>query len=416
MSKDAPTPRRPSLRLLLHPVVLVGSLGYLVDIYDLVLFSIVRSPSLTALGVARDGLANQGLLLLNLQMAGMLVGGIIWGVLGDKKGRRLLLFGSIALYSAATLANAFVHTLAAYRLWRVLAGLGLAGELGGSMTLVSELLPKELRGYGTMLVATVGVSGAVIASLIADTWTWRVAYVIGGVLGFALLALRVGVLESPLFEKLQARADVPRGNFGSFFTSANRLKRYLCCVLIGAPLWYAVGIVVTLCPEFAQALHVQGAVTGSRGILFVYAGLVAGDFLSGTLSQLLNSRKAAVLLGLLVTAVFLCAYFASNGRSAAGFYWVIFGLGIGVGYWAVFATIAAEQFGTNLRATAATTVPNFARGALIPISLFFGWLKASHGLVDAGMITGAVCLVIAAAALYKLRETYGIDLDYVETA
>jgi putative MFS transporter len=262
----------------------------------------------------------------------------------------------------------------------------------------------------------VGVFGAVIASLIADAWTWRWAYIIGGCLGVILLALRVGVLESDLFERVRSRAGVQRGNFLSLFTNANRLGRYLCCVFIGAPLWYAVGIVVTLCPEFAKAMKVQGTVTGSRGILFVYLGLTLGDFLSGLLSQLWHSRKAAVLLGQVVTAVFLGAYFTSNGRSTAAFYWIIFGLGIGIGYWSVFATIAAEQFGTNLRATAATTIPNFARGALIPITLLFTWLKASHGLVGAGMITGAVCLVIAAAALYKLRETYGVDLDYVEVS
>jgi putative MFS transporter len=408
--------RPPDLRLLWQPAIVVGTLGYLVDIYDLVLFSIVRSPSLLDLGVAKEALASQGLLLLNLQMAGMLVGGIVWGVLGDKKGRRLLLFGSIALYSGATLANAFVHSIDAYRVWRLLAGIGLAGELGGSMTLVAELLPKELRGYGTMLVATVGVFGAVIASVIADAWTWRWAYIIGGALGFALLVLRIAVMESALFEGVRARTDVRRGDFLSFFTNADRLKRYLCCICIGAPLWYAVGIVVTLCPEFAKALKVQGTVTGSRGILFVYLGLTVGDFLTGTLSQLWGSRKAAVLLGQLVAALFLCAFFASNGRSAAGFYGIIFGLGIGIGYWAVFATIAAEQFGTNLRATAATTIPNFARGALIPITLLFTWLKASSGLVNAGMFTGAVCMVIAVVSLYKLRETYGVDLDYVEVS
>jgi MFS family permease len=410
---DAPQPK---FRLLWQPAIIVGALGYLVDIYDLVLFAIVRTPSLQDLGFGAGALASQGLLLLNLQMAGMLVGGIVWGILGDKKGRRLLLFGSIALYSAATLANGFVHSIEAYRAWRILAGLGLAGELGGSMTLVSELLPKELRGYGTMLVATVGVFGAVIASLIADAWTWRWAYIIGGGLGFALLALRMGVLESALFESVRARTDVRRGDFLCFFTNANRFGRYICCVLIGAPLWYIVGIVVTLCPEFAKALKVQGAVTGSRGVLFVYLGLTVGDFLSGTLSQLWRSRKAAVLLGQLVAALFLCAYFASNGRSAGAFYGIIFGLGIGAGYWSVFATIGAEQFGTNLRATAATTIPNFARGALIPITLLFTWLKASHGLVNAGMITGAVCVVIAVLALYRLRETYGIDLDYVEVS
>ena len=402
------------LRRLLQPAVLIGALGYFVDIYDLVLFSIVRRPSLTELGLSGDALTSQGLRLLNWQMAGMLLGGILWGVLGDIKGRRLLLFGSIALYSAATLANGFVHSLDAYLFWRVLAGVGLAGELGGSMALVSETLPRELRGYGTMIVATVGVFGAVIASLVADTTNWRTAYIVGGTLGFGLLFLRVGVLESGLFERVQARAEIRRGNFLSLFTNPSRLGRYLCCILIGAPLWYAVGIVVTLCPEFAKAMGIHGAVTGSKGILWAYAGLTVGDFLTGTLSQMWRSRKKAVLVGLLWTIAFLGIYFSSAGRTATGFYAVIFGLGIGIGYWAVFATIAAEQFGTNLRATVATTVPNFARGALIPVTALFQWLKPAHGLLGSGVATGAVCIGIALLALLGLRETYGSDLDYVE--
>ena len=403
-----------TLRQLLRPAVLVGALGYFVDIYDLVLFSIVRIPSLKALGVPAAEMAIQGLRLLNYQMAGMLVGGILWGVLGDIKGRRLLLFGSIALYSAATLANGFVHSLDAYLFWRVLAGIGLAGELGGSMALVTETLPRGLRGYGTMVVATVGVFGAVVASLVADALDWRNAYVIGGALGFLLLLLRVGVMESRLFENAVARAEVSRGNFLSLFTDGDRLRRYLCCVFIGAPLWYAVGIVVTLCPEFARAMGVQGVVTGSRGILWVYFGLTVGDFLTGTLSQVWCSRRKAILVGLLWTVVFLSLYFTSHGRSTGAFYAVIFGLGIGIGYWAVFATVAAEQFGTNLRATAATTVPNFARGALIPITWLFKSLTPGHGLLAAGAITGAVCLGIAFVALLNLRETYGVDLDYLE--
>lgn len=404
----------PPIRRLLRPAIVIGALGYFVDIYDLVLFSIVRVPSLRDLGLTGDALTNQGLRLLNWQMAGMLLGGILWGVLGDIKGRRLLLFGSIALYSAATLANAFVHSLDAYLFWRVLAGVGLAGELGGSMALVSETLPRELRGYGTMVVATVGVFGAVIASLVADALTWRWAYVIGGALGFGLLFLRVGVLESGLFERTRDTAGVRRGNFLSLFTNLDRLRRYLCCVFIGAPLWYAVGIVVTLCPEFAKAMGVHGVVTGSRGILWAYLGLTVGDFLSGTLSQLWRSRKKIVLAGLAWTAAFLGLYFSSAGRGAGAFYAVIFGLGIGVGYWAVFATIAAEQFGTNLRATTATTVPNFARGALIPITALFKSLVPAHGLLASGIATGAVCLGVALLALFGLRETYGIDLDYLE--
>jgi putative MFS transporter len=404
------------LRQLLAPAVIVGALGYFVDIYDLVLFSIVRAPSLKDLGLSGEALASNGLLLLNLQMAGMLIGGIVWGILGDKMGRRLLLFGSIALYSTATFANGLVHSLPAYGVWRVLAGIGLAGELGGSMALVSELLPKESRGYGTMIVASVGVAGAVAASLVADAFNWRNAYFVGGGLGFLLLTLRVSVGESSLFEQVRERADVVRGDFLSLFTSLDRFSRYACCILIGAPLWYAVGIVVTFCPEFAKALGIQGAVTGSRGIFYVYFGLVIGDFLSGFLSQVWGSRKRAVLLGLTLTLVFLCLYFSSHGRSAAAFYAIIFCLGIGIGYWAVFATIAAEQFGTNLRATVATTVPNFARGALIPISLLYTTLREHFGLLSGGFYTGLICVGIALLALFRLRETYGVDLDYVEVS
>lgn len=410
MNADSPS----TLRRLLQPAVLVGALGYFVDIYDLVLFSIVRQPSLKALGVSGPALANEGLRLLNWQMAGMLLGGILWGVLGDIKGRRILLFGSIALYSAATFANGFVHSLDAYLIWRVIAGIGLAGELGGSMALVSETLPRELRGYGTMIVATVGVFGAVVASRVAEILDWRNAYFIGGALGFLLLLLRVGVMESRLFETVQRQANVQRGNFLSLFTNGDRLRRYLCCVFIGAPLWYAVGIVVTLCPEFARALHIRGEITGSRGILWVYFGLTVGDFLSGTLSQVLRSRKKVIYGALAWTAAFLGIYFSAYGRTAGQFYAIIFGLGIGIGYWAVFATVAAEQFGTNLRATTATTVPNFARAALIPITWLFKSLTHGGSTVVGAYLTGMICLVVALVALLNLRETYGVELDYLE--
>ncbi len=400
-----------NVRLLFQPAVLVGALGYFVDIYDLLLFQIVRSKSLASLGITS---IEMGVQLYNWQMAGMLVGGILWGILGDKKGRTLLLFGSIALYSGATLANAFVHSFGAYAFWRVLAGIGLAGELGGSMALVSELLPREVRGYGTMIVTTVGVFGAVVAGMTGKLFDWRVAYAVGGGLGFILLALRVGVSESEMFKRGQAHDEVRRGNFLGLFTNLSRLRRYLCCILIGVPLWYGVGIMVTYCPEFATELHIRGEVTAPDGVLWAYFGLTVGDFLSGTLSQLLRSRKQVVALGLLFTSAFLWTYLSAEGRSAAQLYAIIFGLGVGLGYWAVFATIAAEQFGTNLRATTATTVPNFVRGSLIPISWIFVSLKGSHPPLHAAAITGMIVIPIAFIALLGLRETYGIDLDYVE--
>ena len=406
---DSPEPSK--LRLLFQPAVLVGALGYFVDIYDLLLFQIVRAKSLASLGITS---IEAGVQLYNWQMAGLLVGGVLWGVLGDRKGRTILLFGSIALYSGATLANAFVHSYSAYAFWRVLAGIGLAGELGGSMALISEILPREVRGYGTTIVATVGVFGAVVAGLTGKLFDWRVAYTVGGVLGFALLALRVGVAESAMFKRARAYDEVPRGDFLSLFTNFSRFRRYLCCILIGLPLWYAVGIVVAYCPEFARELGVRGEVTPGDGVLWAYFGLTVGDFLTGTLSQLLHSRKKVVALGMVVSAVFLGIYFSAYGVSSTVFYAIIFGMGIGLGYWAVFATMAAEQFGTNLRATTATTVPNFVRGSLIPISWLYLALKGSYSPAHAAALTGVCILPIAFLALLGLRETYGVDLDYVE--
>ena len=405
------SPDRPKLRLLFQPAVLVGALGYFVDIYDLLLFQIVRAKSLADLGITEKA---AGVHLYQWQMAGLLFGGILWGVLGDRKGRTILLFGSIALYSAATLANAFVHSFAAYAFWRVLAGVGLAGELGGSIALISEILPREVRGYGTMIVTTVGVFGAVVAGLTGKLLDWRHAYEIGGVLGFALLALRVGVSESAMFKRTRAYDEVPRGDFLSLFTNLSRFRRYLCCILIGLPLWYGVGIAIAYCDLFAKELGVRGEVTPGDGVLWTYFGLTVGDFLTGTLSQLLHSRKKVVALGILVSSGFLWVYFSAYGVTNTVFYAIIFGMGVGLGYWAVFATMAAEQFGTNLRATTATTVPNFVRGSLIPISWLYLALTDSHTPAHAAALTGVCVIPIALVALLGLRETHGVDLDYVE--
>ena len=307
-----------------------------------------------------------------------------------------------------------MHSFGAYAFWRVVAGLGLAGELGGSMALVSELLPRELRGYGTMIVTTVGVFGAVVAGLTGKLLDWRVAYIVGGVLGFGLLTLRVGVAESSMFKREARHDEISRGNFLSLFTNFSRFRRYACCILIGVPLWYVVGIMVAYCPEFAAELHIQGEVTAAYGILWAYSGITVGDFLSGTLSQLLHSRKKVVAMSLVVSSGFMWAYFSAYGRSSTALYAIIFGLGVGQGYWAVFATMAAEQFGTNLRATTATTVPNFVRASLIPTTWIYLTLKGSHTPIHAAAITAVMLVPIAFLALLGLRETYGVDLDYVE--
>ena len=404
------------LRAILQPVVIVGALGYFVDVYDLILFTILRIPSLKSLGFSGETLMNHGILLLNLQMLGMLAGGIFFGILGDRVGRVALLFGSILLYSAANLANGFVHSIEAYAVWRFVAGFGLAGELGGGITLVTEVLPKALRGYGTTLISTVGVFGAVIGGLVAQRVDWRTAYFIGGGLGLVLLFLRLSVAESQMFQQLKSGpAQVARGNFLMLFNHSARFLKYLRCILVGLPLWCIVGILVAFSPEISKALQIQGEVKVAQAIAFCYLGITFGGFASGFFSQLLQSRRKILLFFLLFTGAAMTAYFLTAGQSNGTFYLVILLLGFGVGYWTVFATIAAEQFGTNLRATVATTVPNFVRGATVLLTLAFNHLKPACGIVASAAVIAFSCVFIALWALRGLEETYDKDLDYLET-
>lgn len=404
----------PKNRSILSLAVIVASLGYFVDIYDLVLFGIIRVSSLTDLGLTADQIREKGLLLINVQMAGMLIGGVLWGILGDKKGRLKVLFGSIVLYSVANFANGFVHGIDGYMVWRFLAGLGLAGELGAGVTLVAEVLPKEKRGYGTMLIPTIGVSGAVVAGFIAEEFTWRTCYFIGGGLGLLLLLLRLGVLESGMFHSMK-NTSVSKGNFLSLFTSKTRFLKYLKCILIGLPTWYVVGILVFFSNDFAREMGVRGKVNPAVSVMMSYGGLVVGDLLSGVISQLWRSRKKTVVLFLVLTALLIAGYFCMFNQTPRTFYWVCFGLGITVGYWAIFVTIAAEQFGTNLRATVTTTVTNFVRAMLIPISALYALLQGSMSLYASGAVVGGLCLVIALVAAFSIEETFHKDLDYVES-
>ena len=401
------------LRSIFSLPVIVAALGYFVDIYDLVLFSIVRVPSLKALGLEGQELIDQGVFLLNMQMAGMLLGGILWGILGDRKGRLKIMFASIFLYSVANLANATVTTLPAYAILRFVAGVGLAGDLGAGITLVAEVLHKSVRGYGTMIVASVGVSGAILANLIARNFDWRTAFVIGGILGLLLLITRISVAESGMFRQM-ADATVSKGNFLALFTDRKRFFRYLNSIMIGLPSWFVVGVLITFSPEFAKALGVQGAISAGNAVMYCYIGLVAGDLASGLLSQLFHSRKKVVLLFLLLTVAAVAVYFMAHGIGAAGFYAICGALGFGIGYWAIFVTVAAEQFGTNLRATVATTVPNFVRGMTVPITMLFQFFRQFLGLQGGALAVGALCLAIALFSLWRLEETFHNDLDYFE--
>ncbi|MGE4133182.1 MAG: MFS transporter [Bdellovibrionales bacterium] len=398
----------------IYLTILISALGYFVDIYDLLLFGIVRVPSLRALGVPEDQMLAKGIMLLNAQMAGLLVGGIIWGVLGDRRGRKSVLFGSILLYSLANIANAFVPNPEVYAILRFVAGIGLAGELGAAITLVSEIMSKESRGYGTTIVASVGILGAVAGSMIGDYFDWKIAYLVGGFMGLSLLALRAGLLESGMFDSMRSQ-EVARGHFHQLFLNPQRLGRYLCCILIGVPIWYVIGILITFAPELSRELGVDGIPTGSKSIMWSYIGLSLGDLSSGLLSQWLKSRRQSVLVFLTLMSLLIVVYVRQSGWSVNEFYALCAAIGFSAGYWAVFVTIGAEQFGTNIRATVATTVPNFVRGSVVPVTLSFKALQGPLGTITAVWVVGAGVMVIAFTALYFLRETYGEDLDYFET-
>lgn len=398
----------------LTAAILVASLGYFVDIYDLLLFSIVRIPSLKSLGLTGTEVTDTGIMLLNIQMIGMLIGGVLWGMLGDKKGRLSVLFGSIFLYSMANIANGFVHSVNAYAIWRFIAGLGLAGELGAGITLVAELMPKEKRGYATTIVASVGVSGAVVAYFVAQAFDWRTSFFIGGGLGLLLLLLRVGVAESGMFSESK-KAD-NRGDFFALFKYKAQFVKYARCILIGIPLWFVVGILITLSPEFGKVLNVQGEVSAGAAVAWCYGGIVIGDIVGGLLSQWLKSRIKVVYIYLCFAAAGVAAYFLQRDLSLSHFYWLCGGIGLTVGYWVIFMTIATEQFGTNIRATVTTTVPNFVRGAVVPLTLLFQLFKNvfNGSIVNAGIVVAIISFGAAFFALSRMKETFTKDLDYIE--
>jgi MFS transporter, putative metabolite:H+ symporter len=404
-----------NLKPLFSLPVIVAALGYFVDIYDLLLFSIVRKSSLSSLGVPDGQLLEQGEYLLRMQMAGLLFGGIIWGIMGDKKGRLSVLFGSILMYSLANIANGFVTTVDQYAWLRLIAGIGLAGELGAGVTLVSETLPTNLRGYATAIIASVGLMGAVLANVISKIFIdhWQISYFIGGGLGLMLLVARVSIFESGIFLKTIEK-KVQRGNFLQLFQKGSRLKKFLGCIFIGLPIWFVIGILVTFSPEFAVELNIAGKIVAGDAVMFAYIGLAVGDLASGFISQVLRSRKHVISIYVSLTFLFILVYLFSPLKSVTAFYTICFLLGVGIGYWALFVTIAAEQFGTNLRSTVTTSVPNIIRGTVIPITFAFKYLRGEVGVISGALIIGIATIIIAFIALRAVDETFGRDLNFEE--
>ena len=402
---------------LLSLPVFVAALGYFVDVYDLLLFTIVRQPSVMSLGSTAATIIEDSAHIINWQMSGLLIGGILWGILGDKKGRLKVLFGSIVLYSVANILTSFVQTVDQYAYCRFLGGIGLAGELGAGITLVSEMLPKNKRGIGTSMVAGIGLFGAVFAYFTFKyTSDWRLCYQIGGVLGFGLLILRVKVAESFMFESTKL-ANIGKGNFLLFFTSKKRFVKYITAILIGLPTWFVIGVMVNYSNKFATGLYGINLIDSGKSVMFAYIGIATGDLLVGYVSQYFKSRKKALLLFYSLSIIGMVLFYSSYNSNDDRMYAICAFLGFSTGYWAIFNQMAAEQFGTNLRATAATTIPNMVRGALPLINfLFLDILQKKLGwtIVQSGIFTGVTVMLITLVAFVFTEETYHKDLDYLE--
>jgi len=400
---------------LFHISVIVSALGFFVDVYDLLLFGIIRKPSLISLGLDARQVLEQGEMIISIQMIGLLVGGIIFGMIGDKKGRLSVLFGSILLYSIANILNGFVTNTGQYAVLRFVAGVGLAGELGAGITLVSELLAKEKRGIASAMIASFGILGAVTAFIMKELFDWRTCYFIGGGLGLMLLLLRSRVFESKMFTSIVEKSDIRRGDFLMFFNNRKRAILYIRCILIGIPAWYIIGVLVTFSDQFAREFGIENVDPG-KAIMYQYMAIAFGDLTAGLISKRLKSRKKALFIFYGITALFLFLYFAlKGGGSAQNMYWLCAGLGFGTGFSVIYITMSAEQFGTNLRATAAVTIPNMVRGALPLILLMFkGMRNATGSYVTGAWITGIILMLIAVTAAWKIDETYGKALDFVE--
>jgi predicted MFS family arabinose efflux permease len=406
--------RQKSYNILSIPVI-VAALGYFVDIYDLLLFSITRVESLRSFNLTPERITTEGEGIIMWQMAGLLIGGIIWGVMGDKKGRLSVLFGSIILYSLANIANGFVENTWQFRIVRFIAGLGLAGELGAGITLVSELIPRNKRGIATSFVAGIGLTGAVVAFIMKQNFDWRTCYFIGGGMGLGLLLLRISVFESGMFHEVK-KMDIQRGNLLMLFNNRDRFKRYMLGILIGLPTWFVIGVLVSFSKEFGKHFGIHDEIDPGRAIMYAYAAISVGDILIGFVSQWLRSRKKALYLFYGVTAIFMILFFTLLwNATASAMYWICAGLGFGTGFWAIFVTMGAEQFGTNLRATAATTIPNMVRGMLtIFILPLFQGLRLITDYVTAGWIAAVIIMLITVIAALFTKETFNKDMNFLE--
>lgn len=393
--------------------IIASALGFFVDLYDIIILSIVRTKSLLEIGIPEVELLSKGVTLINIQMAGMLIGGFIWGIIGDKFGRLSVLFGSIILYSLATFANAYAGSFETYLILRFLAGLGLAGELGAAITLVTEQMPQKYRGVGPAIIGGCGMLGAIFGAYIGGKYSWQFTYQLGGGLGFLLLILRLGVLESGLFNQMKEKTN-RKGDLRLLFKNKDYIIKYLSICLLGFPVWFVNGVVMTFTPEIAKAWGMNPSPTVSAVFTFYFIGFTFGDLTGGFVSQYLQSRKKAIRLYLSMYALGAIVFFFIGNQSVTIYYSLLLFLGFCVGYSIVLLTLAAEQYGTNIRATVTTSSLNILRATVIPQTLLFGFLNPILGTVNSAMVVGVIAILLAFWGLSNLEETFHKDLNFME--
>ncbi|MBI1326700.1 MAG: MFS transporter [Alphaproteobacteria bacterium] len=411
MTTTQSAPLTANAKNIFNATVIITALGYMVDVYDILIFSALRTPSLIDLGLTGDAVTKTGMFIINMQMTGLIIGGLIFGMLGDKIGRKKCLLGSILLYSLATLGCAVVQTVDQYAALRFVAGLGLAGEVGIGVALITENMKKEHRGLGVAVFTFIGIGGAVIAGVAAELLPWRTCYLIGGIAGLLLLATRSILRESGMFSKAH-EDNVKRGDFLQFIKQPKLGLRYLYCVLIGVPIYFVIAIPWTLSPELAKAMNVPFPVKASIALAIGYSFTMIGDLLAGILSHIFKSRRI-IITGFIIFGGFVIGLFMQmRNLSVFEYYMFCALLGVAIGYWVNMITVAAEQFGTNLRATAATSIPNFVRATTIPMYAMLGWLKPSMGILSATSVIATIAIVLSLVAVSQLRETFHEDLDY----
>jgi MFS family permease len=394
-------------------MISVAALGYFVDLYDMLIFSSERVEALGSIGVAKQKMGEVGLMLQNYQMLGLVIGGFLFGILADKFGRLRVLFASILLYSVANIGNAFVTNVPAFAVARLIAGIGLAGELGVALSWISESLKPQQRTIATTIVSAFGLLGGVVAAIMATHFHWQTSYMIGGIMGLVLLAFRVSLNESKLFEQTR-QSSAKKGNLFQLLSNKKQLKKFVLCVLSGAPAFVLLSIYVTLAPEFGAAFGITEQISVAHGIMVFLIVFAMSDVACGLLSKIMRKRKTPLLIFACLQILSIGYYLLVPPQTVEAFYFRCMLLGFSAGYWGILITNSLEQFGTNIRATVATSTPSLIRGMTIPASIFFTVVSKQTSLVTAGAIVGFSLVAISIVSILLLDDKFENDLNFME--